>query len=146
MNKKWVDFFIDDARFWAEKSKDPRKKVGCVIIDSDFGQLSSGYNGFARGVTDTDRRLGRKEIKNSFTIHAEANAVANAARLGHSLKGSIAFVTFPCCSGCANLLAQSGVREVYMPTPKKDSSWCYSNQIALVIFNESGVKVNYTDV
>ena len=110
---------MDVARQLASWSKDPKRKVGCVIIDDDKNQLSGGFNGFPRGISD-DERLLNKPVKLQMIVHAEANAVAAAARNGHSLKGSTAYVTSrPCCQ-CAALLIQAGVKRVVCLNEGKD--------------------------
>lgn len=112
MTDKWIARFIRQAQHTATWSKDPRRKVGCVIVDKDYNILSGGFNGFPRGISD-DLRLHDKEIKNRLIVHAEANAIAAAARNGHSVKGASAFISnFP-CRPCAGLLIQAGIKNVY---------------------------------
>jgi dCMP deaminase len=109
MTEKWICRFMNMAIETSKWSKDPRRKVGCIIVDEDYNTLSGGFNGFPRRIKD-DNRLEDKIVKNKIIIHAEANAVAAAARNGHSLKGGLAFVTnFPCLQ-CAGLLIQSGIK------------------------------------
>src|ERR1700733_10470099 len=100
IHNKWALRFLRVAMEIASWSKDPRHKVGCVIVDDDRNQLSGGYNGFPRRVAD-DHRLEdsthtvAESEKLLIMIHAEANAVAAAARNGHSIKGSIVYITRP---------------------------------------------------
>ena len=96
----WDRKFIEMAVLVSSWSKDPSTKVGCVIADSDHAQLSEGFNGFPRGIAD-DERLNQREIKYRLIVHAEANAIAAAARNGHGLKGATAYVTFCPCPQCA---------------------------------------------
>jgi dCMP deaminase len=112
MTEKWICRFIKLAEQTASWSKDPRRKVGCLIVDPESKTiLSGGYNGFARGIKD-DLRLEDKVVKNRLIIHAEANTIAAAARNGHSLLGGVAFITnFPCLQ-CAGLLLQAGVTAI----------------------------------
>jgi deoxycytidylate deaminase len=112
MTDKWVIRFMRQAEATSYWLKDPRRKVGCLIVNDELQVLSGGFNGFPRGVKYDDR-LDHKEIKNKIIIHAEANAIAAAARLGHPLKNSNAFISnFPCMQ-CAGLLVQVGVKAVY---------------------------------
>lgn len=112
MTDKWVARFIRQAQHTSNWSKDPRRKVGCVIVDNDYNILSGGFNGFPRGISD-DLRLQDKEVKNRLIVHAEANAIAAAARNGHSVKNATAFISnFP-CRPCAGLLIQAGIKKVY---------------------------------
>ena len=98
----------------AAMSKDPSTKIGC-IIERDSRQISEGYNGFPQGVYDDPKKLNDRSKKMLSICHAEANAVAWAARSGASLLGSTAYVTAPCCAQCAALLIQAGVSRVVIP-------------------------------
>ncbi len=85
----WDEHYINMATLISFKSKDPSTKVGVVIIGSDNEILSTGFNGFPRGVDERryPERWERPE-KYDWIVHAESNAVANAARVGVSLKES----------------------------------------------------------
>lgn len=75
--------------------------------------ISTGYNGFARGVFDDPVKLEVTDEKLKWVCHAEANAIANAARLGVGLLHTHIYVNrFP-RFGCCNLIIQSGIRRVY---------------------------------
>ncbi len=105
---KWASRFMDAAKLVASWSKDPTTKVGAVAVNESRQILSTGYNGLPRGVLDD---LGRMErpAKYLWTVHAEANLIAHAARHGISLKDSTVYCTHPSCSQCAALLIQAGV-------------------------------------
>ena len=122
-------------------SKDPSTKVGAVIIDDDCNVLAMGFNGFPRGVADTEERLCHKPTKYSFVVHAEANAIAASARSGRQLKGASIVVSslFP-CQTCAGLIAQSGIKKVIAPKIANER-WMESNMVAKTIFAEAGVEV-----
>lgn len=133
-----LEGFISIAESIASMSKDPSTKVGCLIIDDDWNILSTGWNGFPRGVDDLPDRLNNRELKLSFTNHSEANAVAQAARNGVALKGSTAIITsLPPCSGCTKLLIQAGIKHIYFPEPNVGVSphwvaeWGISRQMLL---------------
>lgn len=116
----WDLRFMELARTISTWSKHPTTKVGCVIVNDLHHQLSGGYNGLPRGVDDS-RILDQTptSLNASGTVHAEANAVAAAARHGACLAGGIAYVTRPLCSQCAALLIQAGIKRVrfQIPTP-----------------------------
>ena len=82
-----------------------------MIVDHDKNQLSGGFNGFPRGIKD-DGRLEERERAIKIVVHAEANAVATAARNGHSIKGAILYSTHRPCPQCASLIIQSGIVRV----------------------------------
>ena len=90
MASKWDLRFIDLARHISEWSKDPSTKVGCVIVGEDREIRSTGFNGFPRGIDDTSERLGDRNQKYPMICHAEENAIMHAARIGVSLKGTMA--------------------------------------------------------
>ena len=139
MKADWSARFLDLAGHIAGWSKDPSTQVGCVIVDDDRRILATGYNGFPRGVTDSQDRLTDRTTKHMLVVHAEANAVAAAARTGASLHGSTAYVTHPCCSQCAALLAQAGVKQV-IHNGELRAAWAESSMLAKTIFNEAGVE------
>lgn len=104
-------------------SKDPSTKVGCVIID-DYGRpVSFGYNGFAKGVNDSDIRLLKREDKLRYTIHAENNAILSASK---QLDGCTVYVTHPPCIHCLSQMKQCRIARVVCIEPSIDfsSRWC----------------------
>lgn len=109
---RWLNYFFDIAKINAQMSKDLNTQVGAVIVDSDRNILSTGFNGFPRGAEETPIRQSRP-TKYLFTVHAEANAIAAAARNGHSLMNSALFCTHPPCAQCAALIVQAGITCVY---------------------------------
>lgn len=137
---KWDVRFLSIAVHIMSWSKDPIRKVGCAIFDDDKNQLSGGFNGFARGVADLEDRLQDKNTKNDFVVHAEANAVATAARNGHSLKGATAYITQLPCSQCAALLIQAGIKRVVaMRQPGCSEATVTNHKLAGGMLQEAGV-------
>jgi len=137
MKTSWQDYFMDLAEVVAFKSKDPSTKVGCVLVGLHNNILSTGYNGFARGVDDSEARYLNRDLKLSMIVHAEANAVAAAARVGANLYASTAVITKPPCPQCAALLIQAGVCRIVCPENDPESCWFHSNKLALDMFRES---------
>lgn len=133
--------FMALAETIASFSKDPSTKVGAVIIDDDCNVLAMGFNGFPRGVKDTEERLCNKEMKYKLVVHAEANAIAASARSGRRLDGATIVVSslYP-CQNCAGLIAQSGIKRVIAPKINNER-WVESNMVARTIFAEAGVEV-----
>ena len=132
------ELFLNVAHTVAQKSKDPSTRVGCVIVGPDNEPRSFGWNGFSRGVADLPERMERPD-KYDWTIHAEANSVANAARAGIALKGCRAYVTHVPCKSCADMLIQSGICEVIVGSGVLIGD--HGGELAMVKFNEAGVKV-----
>lgn len=118
-------------------SKDPDKKVGCVIVSPDTRSVTMGFNGLPVGVADTPERLGDKETKNRLVAHAELNAILNARR---DLSGWTLYVTSPPCTGCAIAIIQAGIARVVCPLIDIDSHWAVNQQMAKMILEEAGVR------
>ena len=140
---KWDNRFLriaEEVRLW---SKDPGTKVGCVLV-SDRRILSTGYNGFPTSISDDLERYIDRDFKLSITVHAEKNAILNAAKNGTKVEGSTLYVTFPPCSQCASAVIQAGVAKVVCPDPAKAPERWRSNFIAANnLFYEAGVTVLY---
>ena len=116
MSAKWDIRFLKLATHISEWSKDPSTKVGCVVVGPDREIRSTGFNGFPRGIQDSDDRLTNRDLKYPLICHAEENAIMHAARIGLALKGCTAYVTWPPCTRCARSLIQAGVSEIVIPS------------------------------
>lgn len=140
---KWDRRFLriaEEVRLW---SKDPGTKVGCVLVN-ERRIISTGYNGFPQTISDDLERYIDREYKLSVTVHAEKNAILNAAKNGTKVEGSTLYVTFPPCSQCASAVIQAGVAKVVCPDPATAPERWRSNFIAANnLFYEAGVKVLY---
>jgi len=89
----WDELFMRDVYSISYKSKDPRSKLGAVLVDwSSKNPFTRGYNDFARGVEDKTKpeRWERPE-KYDWVVHAEANCILNCGREGYRAKGSVMF-------------------------------------------------------
>lgn len=103
------------AKEAASWSKDPSTKIGAVCIGSKGQVLSTGYNGFPRGIDDSLTRYYDRELKYKMVVHAEMNAIFNATYNGVSLDGSTMYVHgLPVCSDCAKGIIQVGVKRIVM--------------------------------
>jgi dCMP deaminase len=130
----------EEVRLW---SKDPGTKVGCVLVN-ERRILSTGYNGFPQTISDDLDRYIDREYKLSVTVHAEANAILNAAKNGTRVQGSTLYVTFPPCSQCASAIIQAGVAQIVCPDPASaPERWRSNFKAANNLFYEAGVKVLY---
>jgi dCMP deaminase len=141
----WDQRFIQFSQAIAECSKDPSTKVGCVIVGPDREILSTGFNGFPRGVEDTEERLNNREEKYRIIVHAEANAVIQAARVGTRLKGSTAYCSLAPCSKCAGFMIQAGISRVVVPTLEVPDRWKPDCELSLTLFKEAGVEIQALD-
>ncbi|MEC8351943.1 MAG: CMP deaminase, partial [Candidatus Thermoplasmatota archaeon] len=75
MSAKWDIRFLKLATHISEWSKDPSTKVGCVVVGPDREIRSTGFNGFPRGIQDSDDRLTNRDLKYPLICHAEENAI-----------------------------------------------------------------------
>ena len=142
MTDKWDCRFLDLAAHISGWSKDPSTKVGCVVVGSDREIRSTGFNGFPRGIDDSEERLTDRERKYPLICHAEENAIMHAARIGSSLKGCIAYVTWPPCTRCARSLIQAGVIEVVYPAEQEiPDRWQDDFALSTSLLIEAGVAV-----
>jgi dCMP deaminase len=134
---KWDARYLSVADLVATWSRDPNKQVGCVIVN-DNQIVSTGYNGFPRGVNDSEHRLNDKSLKLQISLHGEENAVLFADR--HDLKGATAYITHSPCSHCAARLIQVGIKRIVAKEKIFTGSWAASVQLARIIANEAGVQ------
>lgn len=134
----WDDYFFNLAHQVSLKSKDTTK-VGCVIVGPDNEIRATGWNGFARGVQDTIPERNERPAKYDWTVHAESNCVASAARMGTALKGCTAYVTHFPCKNCAALLIQAGI--VCVRTDSGTTATDHGQEIGRIQLEEAGVKV-----
>ena len=109
----WHTYFMNIARQAATRSTCDRKQVGAVIV-RDRTILSTGYNGSIRGLPHCDE-VGH-DLENDHcvaTIHAEANAILQAAKICVQTAGSEIYTTSSPCWNCFKLIANSGLRRIY---------------------------------
>lgn len=140
---KWDWRFIKLAEEVKTWSKDPRKQVGCVLAVGKR-DISRGYNGFPEGLSDDISRLKDPFFKGNVIIHAEVNAILNAAKFGVQTAGSTAYVTYHPCAKCASQLIQAGVVKVVSPSPKLASEkWVKDFNLASQILFEAGLCTLY---
>lgn len=142
VSEKWDRRFLELAKHISEWSKDPSTKVGCVVVGEDREIRSTGFNGFPRGIEDDSDRLEDREQKYPLICHAEENAIMHAARIGVSLKGNTAYISWPPCSRCTRSLIQAGVNEVVFPAGVEvPERWRPDFDIAIGMMNEAGISV-----
>lgn len=108
---KMHDTMMETALVWAKRSTCSRLSVGAVLASFvDKRIIGTGYNGAPRGIPHC-QHLDDESCE--VSKHAEENVVANAAYLGHSTRGAIAYVTHAPCYRCAGLLINAGINTVY---------------------------------
>ena len=141
----WHERYFNLAREVSTWSKDPSSKIGCVYVGNKGQILSTGYNGFPRGIKDTAERLADRELKYALVSHAEMNGIYNACLNGTSLANSHLYVHgLPICSECAKGIIQVGVSIVFIKEEdlNKSEKWKKSFELTQYLFNEANVAVN----
>ncbi len=131
----WDEYFMATAVLIASRSDCERLHVGCVIVTGGNRKnrlVAAGYNGFLPGARHTSYvRDGHEQA----TVHAEQNAVADAARRGSSVEGCVAYVTHYPCVNCAKILAAAGIAELRY---RQD----YTNDpLVATLLADAGVKI-----
>ena len=143
MTNKWNKRYLDLARDIAQWSKDPSTQCGAVVIGESGQVLSQGYNGFPRGMDDSDELYKNRETKYDRIVHAEMNAIYNASRTGVSLEGATAYIHgLPCCHECAKAMIKVGIKEVVMGEAS-NIRWNDSCGKGMDYLNEANVKITY---
>ena len=139
----WDKYFFNLVDAVALKSKDPSSQIGAVIVNPESNAiLSTGWNGFPRGVGDSIIRYEDRDTKYKLIVHAEQNAILNAARNGIKLEGSMLYVSFHPCHVCAASIIQCGIKEVkYKYNKEVEKRWGESFNIADTLFLEANIKV-----
>ena len=117
----WNEYFMNIAEQVATRSTCSRKNVGAVIV-RDKTILSTGYNGSLRGAPHCDEAGHDMENEHCVrTVHAEANAVAQAAKHGVRIDESEIYVTASPCLTCFKLIANSGIRKIFFKEFYRDN-------------------------
>jgi len=143
----WTEYFLNIAEVIKSKSKDNSTHIGAVIAGKGNEILSTGYNSFPRGIDDSlDERQERPE-KYFWMVHAEMNAIINAARIGVSTNESKMYLTcgIP-CSNCGKAIINAGISEIYCKkedTTVNREKWDEESKRTLKMFEEAGIIVNY---
>lgn len=137
---KWDKRYLNLAYAVSKWSRDPSTQIGAVAVGSKGQVLSQGYNGFPRGIKDTQDRYYDRETKYKLIVHAEQNLIYNATYNGVSLDGSTLYVTgLPVCSECAKGVIQVGIKRVVMPHIDDMKSWKESWELSSSMFREAGI-------
>ena len=133
----WEKYFMNIAKEVATRSTCDRKHVGAVIV-REKTILSTGYNGSIKGLDHCDDT--GHEMKNTHcvrTIHAEANAIVQAARHGIRIDDSEIFVTASPCYDCFKMIANSGINKIYFGEFYRDER---------IIAHASALKIELIDL
>jgi dCMP deaminase len=142
----WDDLFMNMVYLIAEKSKDEKTHVGAVIIGPDHEVRSVGYNSFPRKINDNLSNRQERPEKYFWMSHAEANAVANSAMIGISLKGCILYTNGIPCTSCATLIINAGIKEVVVDKKWESNNsekWIEHANRTKIMIMEANVKLRF---
>ena len=138
-----IDYYLDIAQPVAERSTCLRKMFGAIIVKNDI-IVATGYNGAPAGIKSCEEKgecLRRKlEIPSGtkhelcFAVHAEQNAIAQAAKLGINIEGATLYCTHQPCVICAKIIINAGISRVVY----KEG---YPDEFSLQLFDEANIKV-----
>lgn len=140
----WDEYFMEMAEVTAKRSTCLRRHVGAVIVQ-DKHIIATGYNGAPRGIEHCGEREGgclREQLgipsgeKHELcrALHAEQNAIIQAATLGQSVEGATIYVTNQPCVICAKMLINAGIEKIIV----KEG---YPDELAVEILEEAGIKI-----
>jgi len=113
----WDKYFFDIIQVISTKSKDPSTKVAAIIVSPNNEIVSTGFNGFPRGVEDNPEVVPERYIRETkylYTSHAEQNSIFFAARRGIPVEGCKIYVEFMPCAECMKAIIQSGIIEIVL--------------------------------
>jgi len=131
----WDEYFMSAALLISLRSACDRLQVGCVLVsggEQDNRIVAAGYNGYLPGAAHVSHIRDGHELA---TVHAEQNAIADAARRGVSLANATAYISHYPCINCAKLLASSGIAVIKFHEDYKN------DPLVSALMNEAGVDI-----
>jgi dCMP deaminase len=132
-------YYMGVAEAVAAGSKDQSTQLGAVIVGKGGEIRATGYNSFPRGVNDFVSARQKRPLKYKWFCHAEANAIANAARCGVAVDGGSLYCRWLPCPSCAMLIIGAGIREIVVSDFKVPERWQGDMIIAVTMLSEAGV-------
>ena len=147
---KWDKRFMEMAFHVAEWSScyQSNRKVGAIIVKNKR-IITTGYNGAPEGYPSCKERgeclrrkmniASGKQQEYCYAIHAEQNAIVQAAKLGNSVDGATIYVTHQPCVICTKLIINSGIKRIVFKNP-------YPDELAMSILKDTDIVVEqYTE-
>ncbi len=138
---KWDKRFMEICDVVATWSSCVRRSIGAVIV-MDKRILTTGYNGAPAGITSCKDKGFCMRDEHSipsgtrqefcYAVHAEQNAITQAAKLGVSVQGATLYCTHQPCTICTRMIINSGIKRVVFNHP-------YPDEFSMKLLQESGV-------
>ena len=131
---EWDEYFLKLAMLASERATCPRMHCGSVLVKNK-NVIATGYNGSIPGDAHCED-AGCLLVDNHCvrTVHAEMNALVQAAKRGHAVEGATAYVTNMPCTTCAKALITAGIKRVVVFSD-------YHDTLATEFFAKGGVKI-----
>ncbi len=139
----WDEYFMGMAKLTSQRSTCLRRKVGAVIV-KDKHIIATGYNGAPRGLSHCAELGGCLREKLNVpsgqrhelcrALHAEQNAIIQAATLGQSIEGASIYITHQPCSICSKMIINAGIERIVVDEG-------YPDELATKLLAEAGIKV-----
>ena len=139
----WDEYFMEMAKLAAQRSTCLRRNVGAVIV-KDRHVVATGYNGAPKGIAHCEDKGGclREQLKIPSgerhelcrALHAEQNAIIQAATLAQSIEGGVIYVTHQPCMICSKMIINAGIKEIIINEG-------YPDKMAEEILREANIKV-----
>jgi dCMP deaminase len=118
MRTNWFRYFMDIAKQVATRATCDRKHVGAVLVTQDKTIIATGYNGSIHGAPHCDEVGHMMEDSHcTRTIHAEVNALSQAARNGVAVKGATLYCTALPCWSCFKQICNAGIAQIIYDEP-----------------------------
>ncbi len=138
----WDQYYLGFLIPASKRSHDAQTKIGCVLV-KDNSILTTGYNGFVRGVDDS-RLPNTRPAKYPLIRHAEKNCLTNCNRLGKSTLDATAYITCEPCFECYQDLYSAGItRIVYSDIVKVTMSLASQHEYFPLLSELIGDKMKY---
>ena len=144
MKISWNQYFIELAQLVSKKGSCIKRQVGAVIIKDNM-IISTGYNGTPRGVRNCNEggcercsnpaNTSGMNYHECLCVHAEENAIVQAAYQGISTKGATLFTSLCPCLYCAKSIANAGIKKVFY------NEEFTMDEATIRLFNEAGVQI-----
>jgi len=148
---EWNEWFMQGVYWVASKSKDPKTKIGALIV-KDKRIISTGYNGIPIGVDDDNEVRHQRPEKYKWYEHGERNAIYAAAKYGIDTNGATLYTNALPCADCARGIIQSGIKNVYIHRQFNDlcdkanrEQWKGHDNVTFTMFNEADINVFCVD-
>ena len=139
----WDEYFMQMAELTAQRSTCLRRHVGAVIVQ-DKHVVATGYNGAPKGVAHCAEIGGCLREKMGIpsgerhelcrALHAEQNAIIQAATLAQSIEGASIYITHQPCIICAKMIINAGIKRIVV----KEG---YPDEMSVKMLDEAGLKI-----